>query len=60
MKINQDIVTDIIKHHLGKTPKGIQELAGGFANFVYEAKVEDETFIVRISDELFKLQFFLK
>ncbi len=60
MKVTTDTVHDVIKHHFGKAPKEVRELSGGFANFVYEADVDGDTYIIRIADEQVRLQFFIK
>jgi aminoglycoside phosphotransferase (APT) family kinase protein len=59
-KINPQIAEEILIHHLGSAPTKIEQLTGGRANFVYEATIKDETYVVRISDEASKLKRFLK
>jgi len=47
MKMTADTVTKIVEHHLEAKPKNVTELKGGLANFVYEAEVNNEKYIIR-------------
>ncbi len=58
--INKNTVEKVIEYHFKKKPKEVIELTGGLANFVCEAHVGREKYIVRISDRINKLQHFLK
>jgi aminoglycoside phosphotransferase (APT) family kinase protein len=60
MKINVDTAKEIIEHHFGKAPKEIIALEGGFANFVFHAKIDNKKYIIRISDQPTSLQAFMK
>jgi aminoglycoside phosphotransferase (APT) family kinase protein len=60
MKIKREIARNIIEHHFGKLPREIEDVKGGFANFVYLAKINKKKYIVRISDEPSKIQSFMK
>lgn len=59
-QITEETAERVIEHHFGKRPKSVIELSGGIENFVYEAEVDKEKFIVRMSDIPTKLQFFMK
>ncbi|MDQ2933244.1 MAG: aminoglycoside phosphotransferase family protein [bacterium] len=58
--INKSAVEKVIEYHFNKKPKSVTELKGGLANFVCEAEVGKEKYIVRISDKAKNLQHFLK
>lgn len=60
MKVTNEVAQSIVIHHFGKPPKAIEQLSGGFANFVYKATVDKESYIIRVSDDPVKMQFFIK
>ena len=52
-------VRKVLEHHLGK-PRRIQQIHGGVSNFVFEALVGREEFVIRISNKPTRLQYFMK
>ena len=50
----------VLRHHFGHKAEGVKALEGGLANFVFEARVKGESFVVRISDNPAKLAAFQK
>ena len=64
MKKSDEVTTavaqKVLEHHFGKKPTGLQQIAGGESNFAFEAAVEREEFILRISNKATKLQYFMK
>lgn len=50
----------VLDHHFGKKSKGVRQIHGGATNFVFEASVDREEFVLRISNKLTKLQYFMK
>src|SRR5215204_2481108 len=64
MKPRREVVTaaiaqKVIEHHLGKAGP-IQQIHGGVSNFVFEAAVGREEFVLRISNRPTRLQYFMK
>ena len=59
-KVTEKSAAAVLQYHFQKKPKKIRELHGGLVNFVFEAEVEKERLIVRISEEPAKLQVYLK
>jgi Ser/Thr protein kinase RdoA (MazF antagonist) len=60
MKVTKDTAVKIIEHYFKKGPKHIGELEGGLENHIFEVEIDNEKFIVRISEAALKLQYFLK
>lgn len=58
--ITPDAAQGIIEHHFGKPARSLRRLDGGLNNFVYDAKVGREEFVLRLSDQAEKLQTFMK
>jgi hygromycin-B 4-O-kinase len=50
----------LLEHHFGKKPRRVRQIHGGATNFVFEASVGREEFVLRISNKLTKLQYFMK
>ena len=50
----------VLEYHFGKKARDIRQIHGGVTNFVFEASVGKEDFVLRISNKLTKLQFFMK
>ena len=50
----------VLEHHLGKRPKKLKPIRGGLVNQVFEAQVDGEEMILRISSCAERLQFFMK
>ncbi|MDB6036401.1 MAG: aminoglycoside phosphotransferase [Verrucomicrobiales bacterium] len=59
-KVTEKSAAAVLQYHFQKKPKKIRELHGGLVNFVFEAEVEKDRLIVRISEEPAKLQVYLK
>jgi aminoglycoside phosphotransferase (APT) family kinase protein len=64
MKLRPEVVTaaiarKVLEHHLGK-PSRIRQIHGGVSNFVFEASVGREEFVLRISNKPTRLQYFMK
>jgi len=60
MKVTLKTVEGIMNHHFGKIPKEVRELGGGRSNYVFEALHDNEWYVIRITDEQAKFQYFLK
>lgn len=60
MKITKSTAEEVMKHHFGKAPKEVREVPGGLVNFVYMATVDAARYIIRISDDQARMQYFQK
>ena len=58
--ITPKMATTVLEHHLGKDAKAITQIHGGLANYVFEARVGREDFVVRLSSVPAKLQTYMK
>ena len=59
-KVTTATAREVFAHHFGKEPKKLQQIHGGVSNFVFEASIGSDDFILRISNRATKLQFFMK
>jgi aminoglycoside phosphotransferase (APT) family kinase protein len=59
-KIDKSAAEQVIEHHFGKKPRDVQQIHGGKSNFVFEAAVDGEELVLRISQNPTKLQSFMK
>jgi aminoglycoside phosphotransferase (APT) family kinase protein len=59
-KVTAATAQQVLEHHFGKKPKHVQQIHSGATNYVFEASVDREEFVLRISNKLTKLQFFMK
>jgi len=59
-KVTPAIARKPLAHHFGKEPKKLQQIHGGATNFVFEASIGDENFILRVSNRPTRLEYFMK
>ena len=52
--------TLVLQHHFGKKPKAVNRIHGGVTNHVFEATIDGEDLVLRISEKPAKLQQFMK
>src|SRR5688572_11561054 len=58
--INEKTAAAVIQHYFGAKPKSVSQIHGGISNFVFEAKLHEKEFVLRLSNHPGHLQFFLK
>jgi aminoglycoside phosphotransferase (APT) family kinase protein len=54
------VAQKVLEHHFRKKAGGIQQIHGGASNFVFEASVGRDEFVLRISNKPTRLQYFMK
>ena len=59
-KVTTATARAVFAHHFGKEPKKLQQIHGGATNFVFEASIGSDDFILRISNRATRLQYFMK
>src|SRR6185369_8480249 len=50
----------VLERHFGKKPTNLMRIHGGLANHVFEARLDREELVLRISENPAKLQGFMK
>lgn len=59
-KVTAATARAVFAHHFGKQPRKLRQIHGGISNFVFETTIGREDFILRISNNVTRLQFFMK
>lgn len=59
-KVTPETARAVFAHHFKQAPKKLQQIHGGFTNFVFETTIGREDLILRISNKATKLQYFMK
>lgn len=59
-KVTVEAAQRVLEHHFRKKPERIRQIHGGASNFVFEASVGREDFVLRISNKATRLQYFMK
>jgi len=59
-KVTPATAQKVLEHHLGRKPKHVHQIHGGATNFVFEASMGSEDFVLRISHKLTRLEYFMK
>jgi aminoglycoside phosphotransferase (APT) family kinase protein len=59
-KVTADAARHVLEHHFGRKPVRVRQIHGGVSNFVFEASIGREDFILRISNKPTRLQYFMK
>ncbi|MDM7920913.1 MAG: aminoglycoside phosphotransferase family protein, partial [Pyrinomonadaceae bacterium] len=56
----REMARRVVEHHLGTKPARLNYMDAGLSNFVFEAKHDEGTFIVRISPDKSRINAFIK
>jgi aminoglycoside phosphotransferase (APT) family kinase protein len=60
LQVKADAAQRVLEHHFGKKPTRVKQIHGGVSNFVFEASIGREEFVLRISNKATRLQYFMK